>query len=240
MLKNNSKGLIVALVAFSAIAALVTFLLKEPPAPAETVVETPVEKTADAADAVPQAIEPAAALSGPEDRFIGKADAPVTIIEYASMTCSHCAHFVTTVLPDVKKRLIETGKAKLVYRDFPLDGVALKAAMAARCAAPDTYFNLVELIFSNQERWLSNKDPMDGLQQLTALTGMSAETFKACTNDAEMEKSIVAGVKAAQEKFDIKSTPTFIFNNGANIMPGGQSIEKFEEIVNTLMQEGKN
>jgi protein-disulfide isomerase len=195
----------------------------------------PVEDKNQNLLAAPQAltIDLAAAM---HDRVIGSASAPVTITEYASMTCSHCAHFATEILPQVKKLLIDTGRAKLIFRDFPLDQFAFKAAMMARCAPADKYFSLVEVIFNNQERWISNKDPLEGLAQLGALAGMDADLFKACTQNATLETAILNIMNDAQSRYDIKSTPTFVFNNGAVVLGGAQDAAKFEEIVNKLTQ----
>ncbi|MCE9508735.1 MAG: DsbA family protein [Alphaproteobacteria bacterium] len=183
--------------------------------------------------AAPQAltIDLAAAM---QDRVIGNASAPVTITEYASMTCPHCAHFATEILPQVKKLLIDTGRAKLIFRDFPLDNFALKAAMMARCVPADKYFSLVEVIFNNQERWISNKDPLEGLAQLGALAGMDADLFNACTQNKTLETAILNIMNDGQSRYDIKSTPTFVFNNGAEVLGGAQDAAKFEEIVNKL------
>lgn len=185
--------------------------------------------------------EPAALMidvaSAMKDRVIGNDNAPVTIIEYSSMTCPHCANFTTRQLPEVKKRLLETGKARLIFRDFPLDNSALKAAMMARCVPDDKYFGLVEVIFSNQDRWMTSKDPMEGLAQLGALAGMDGDLFKACTQNAELETAVLQGVKDAQSKYHIESTPTFIFNAGAETLGGEADADRFEAIVNKLTKE---
>ena len=111
-----------------------------------------------AAPAAPPAVAPAAADNvlavKPTDRVLGKPDAPITIVEYGSLSCPHCAHFATEVLPQLQKEWIDTGKAKLVFRDFPLDKMALRAEMVARCAPPDRYFGLIDLMFANQEKWV--------------------------------------------------------------------------------------
>lgn len=169
-----------------------------------------------------------------EDRVLGNADAPVTIIEYASMTCSHCAHFHNTILADVKKELIDTGKAKLIFRDFPLDQFAMKAAMMSRCADHGKYFDLTEVIFKNQERWIKSEDPLKSLEQLGTLAGMDVDYINACVNSAELEHGLLAKVQDAQSKYNIKSTPTFIFNDGAEQFSGAQDVSKFVEIVNKL------
>ena len=260
MLNKSSKSLIIALVLIVVIGALVLFLSKDATKTADQSPTIPVaaEQQAPAAEAPKMAeVAPAAAapvedknqnlLAAPQaltidlaaamhDRVIGSASAPVTITEYASMTCSHCAHFATEILPQVKKLLIDTGRAKLIFRDFPLDQFAFKAAMMARCAPADKYFSLVEVIFNNQERWISNKDPLEGLAQLGALAGMDADLFKACTQNATLETAILNIMNDAQSRYDIKSTPTFVFNNGAVVLGGAQDAAKFEEIVNKLTQ----
>lgn len=185
--------------------------------------------------AAPEAltIDLAAAM---RDRVIGDSNAPVTITEYASMSCSHCAEFATRILPEVKKRLIDTGKAKMIFRDFPLDNFALRAAMMARCAPPEQYFNLVETIFGNQSRWMSNKDPLEGLAQLGTLAGVDQDLFNACTQNKTLETAILNIMQSGQDKYNIKSTPSFIFNDGAAMLSGAQDAAKFEEIVNKLTQ----
>ena len=87
-----------------------------------------------------------------DDRILGKPEAPITIVEYASLTCPHCAHFANDVLPEIKKAWIDTGKARLVLRDFPLDEPALRAAMIARCAPPDRYYAFADTFFAAQEK----------------------------------------------------------------------------------------
>src|SRR5262245_61512941 len=96
----------------------------------------------------------------PGDHVLGDAKAPITLIEYASFTCPHCAHFHTQILPEIKKKWIDTGKVKLIYRDFPLDQVAAKAAQIAECAPSDRYFGVVDLIFRGQSQWAAAGDPI--------------------------------------------------------------------------------
>lgn len=169
-----------------------------------------------------------------KDRVLGNENAPVTIIEYASMTCPHCAHFATKVLPEVKKRLIDTGKAKLIFRDFPLDQFALKAAMMNRCISTEQYYNMVDVVFSNQDRWMRSKEPLESLAQLGALAGMDRDYFNACTSNKELETALLQGVQDAQKKYDLKATPTFIFNDGADKFTGAADADKFETTVNSL------
>ena len=171
------------------------------------------------------------------DRSMGKEDAPVTMIEYASLTCPHCAHFSNDLLPEVKRRLIDTGKVKLVFRDYPLDTFAMKASLMARCAEPEKYFDLIEVIFKNQERWAKSQDPVKGLIQLGALAGMSEDFIKACMANEEMQSGILARVQDAQKNYKLDSTPTFIFNNGAEKMSGDKEVKDFENVVNKLIRK---
>lgn len=158
-----------------------------------------------------------------QDHALGKEDAPVTIIEYASLTCPHCAHFNTNVLPEIQKQLIDTGKAKLYFRDFPLDGYALKASMMARCAPADKYHALISVIFSNQERWTKAEKVETGLSQLGVLAGMDPAYIESCLANEDLKKAIVTAMDTARKEFDIKQTPTFIF------MKDGKRMDTWDE-----------
>jgi protein-disulfide isomerase len=173
------------------------------------------------------------------DRVLGNEDAPVTIIEYASMTCPHCAHFHNELLAQVKRDVLDTGKAKLVMRDFPIDTVALRAAMMARCAPADKYFDLVEVIFKNQERWARSDDPLKALTQLGTLAGMSDDYIKACINNPELEAALLKRVKDAQTNFSVNATPTFVFNtqehDNVQSVVGPSTAEDITGVVNKLL-----
>lgn len=167
------------------------------------------------------------------DRVLGNPDAPVTIYEYASMTCSHCAAFHKFGLPTIKKELIETGKAKLIFRDFPLDNFAVKAAAMARCAPADKFYPLVSMIFAEQERWVKTAAPDEAVQKIGALAGMEPEYIKACMADEDLKKAMMASMQDAQKTYAIDSTPTFIFKKGDERMMEYQdftdAIKKAEE-----------
>jgi protein-disulfide isomerase len=143
------------------------------------------------------------------DRVLGKSDAPVTIIEYASLTCPHCAAFEQEKLPLIRKDWIDTGKVKLVYRDFPLDGAALLAATIARCAPEDQYFAFVGSLFESQSRWVLAQDPVDALKRVVRLGGMDGATVDKCRADTKLQDAIVAGAEAAKNDYGVESTPTF-------------------------------
>jgi len=162
------------------------------------------------------------------ERAIGREDAPVTIIEYASMTCDHCAGFHIQVLPEVKKDLIETGRARLVYRDMPWDKFALKAAKMARCAPADKYFGLVEEIFKTHDVWAHGPDPLAALKEMGKAAGMDDAYLQACLDNVDLETAIVTRQQEAIKAYDIKGTPTFVFmKDGAR----QEHFPEFEEIA---------
>jgi len=167
-----------------------------------------------------------------DDRILGNPDAPITIVEYASLTCPHCAHFTNEVLPELKKKWIDTGKAKLILRDYPLDEPALRAAMIARCAPPDRYYAFVDTFFGSQEKWVTARDYRDALARLVKLGGMSREEFDNCLKNTTLENKIVEGRLIASKELDVNSTPTF-FINGAKFT-GAPTVEEFDKALSGL------
>jgi protein-disulfide isomerase len=167
-----------------------------------------------------------------DDRILGNPDAPITIVEYASLTCPHCAHFTNDVLPELKKKWIDTGKAKLILRDYPLDEPALRAAMIARCAPPDRYYAFVDTFFGAQEKWVTARDYRDALARLVKLGGMSREEFDNCLKNTTLENKIVEGRLIASKELDVNSTPTF-FINGTKFT-GAPTVEEFDKALSGL------
>jgi protein-disulfide isomerase len=167
-----------------------------------------------------------------DDRILGNPEAPITIVEYASLTCPHCAHFANDVLPEIKKEWIDTGKAKLVLRDFPLDEPALRAAMIARCAAPDRYYAFADTFFAAQEKWVRSPDYREALARLAKLGGMGKEEFDTCLKNTELENKIVEGRLRATQELEVNSTPTF-FVNGSKLA-GAPTAEEFEKLLSSL------
>jgi len=147
-----------------------------------------------------------------DDRILCKADAPVTIIEYASLTCPHCAAFEKEILPKIKSEWIDTGKAKLVFRDFPLDGSALKAAIVARCAPPERFYGFIDILFAQQGSWGISPDPVPGITRIAKLGGMSEDQVQACLKDDALQNKILAVRLAAEQQYQVESTPTFFIN----------------------------
>ena len=168
-----------------------------------------------------------------EDNVLGRAGAPVTIVEYASFTCPHCAQFHSEILPDLKKAYIDTGKARLVFRDFPLDRAAFAASVVARCATAGRYFGIVDLLFREQPRWSGARDPMAALGRLATLAGISKKKLDACLKDEKIQKTVLQQRLTATQEFNITSTPTLIVN-GAKYH-GGLTLEQFRAVIDRAL-----
>ena len=171
------------------------------------------------------------------ERILGKADAPVTIIEYASMTCPHCAAFHAGLYPAIKKEYIETGKVKFIYRDFPLDRLALAAAMMARCAPKERYFPVVDIVYRTQQNWAKVADPAAALSQIGLLAGISKETYQACTSNKTVFDGVMKIRNDGDKKFKVQSTPTFIVNDKR--IDGHLSIERFSKVLDAELAKTK-
>jgi protein-disulfide isomerase len=171
----------------------------------------------------------------PQEQVLGDPDAPVTIIEYASLTCPHCAQFHTEVLPKLKERYIAPGKVRLIYRDFPLDQTALAAAALAHCAGPERYFSMLDVLFQTQSNWARDDDPIAALKRLGKLGGLTEEKMTACLADEELTDGILRERLAGQNEHDIGSTPTFIIDGKA--YPGSRDVEEFGELIDPLLDQ---
>jgi protein-disulfide isomerase len=165
-----------------------------------------------------------------KDITLGQLDAPNTIVEYASMTCSHCATFHTTVLPELEKKHIGTGQARLILREFPLDGLATAAFMLARCAGNDRYYPMVGALFETQQTWaVPGGDGKEKLLSIAKQAGFSKEKFDQCLADKELFNNIVETRKRAHEQFGVDSTPSF-FVNGKRLT-GEHQLKDFEALL---------
>ncbi|MBV8169464.1 MAG: DsbA family protein [Alphaproteobacteria bacterium] len=166
------------------------------------------------------------------DRVLGKADAPITIIEYASLTCPHCADFNKEIMPELKQRYVETGKAKIVFRDFPLDQMALRASMLARCAPADKYFAFIDVLFQQQGSWATAKDPMAALEQLGKLGGVPSDKFKTCMADQALADSVLTERLRGANEFKVEGTPTLYVNGKKIDTP--RTFADFDKILKPL------
>ena len=168
-----------------------------------------------------------------EDMVLGKADAPVTVIEYASMTCGHCAAFHANTYPEFKKRYVDTGKARYILREFPLDPLAAGAFMLARCAGKDRYFPLVETLFQQQRQWTVQK-PLEPLFAIVRQAGFTQQTFDACLRDQKMLDGIEWVRQRGSEKFKVESTPTFFING--KVFRGAMTIDEIAKAIDPLLK----
>ena len=182
-----------------------------PAAPVAAAQTNPSAATAPA----PEGTVDVAKLMAPQalpDIIIGKADAPVTIIEYASMTCSHCRDFHSETYPKIKADYLDTGKAKLILREFPFDPRALGAFMLARCAGDDKRTAMVDVLFDQQREWAGAENASAALLKIAQLAGMTQDQFAACLKDTDLQGKVVAVQAAGQNEFGVNATPTFFVN----------------------------
>ena len=178
--------------------------------------------------------QPPAAVE-PGEQVLGDPAAPVTIIEYASLTCPHCAEFHEQTLPGLRERYIDEGKVRLVYRDFPLDQRALDAAAVAHCAEPGDYFKFLGALFKNQASWANAQDHVAALVTLAKLGGLPEERVRACLADRALLDAILQERLAGQNEHDVRSTPSFVI--GGETYAGNRSVDDFAEIIEPLLPE---
>lgn len=166
------------------------------------------------------------------DVVIGKDDAKVTIYEYASLTCSHCATFHAKTWPALKQKYVDTGKVRFILREFPLDPLATAGFMLARCAGNDRYYAISDLLFAQQRTWAFTDKPVEALLGLMKQAGFTQETFESCLQN----KSVYDAVNAVRDrgaKLGVNSTPTFFVNG--QIQRGALTIEEFDKILAPLV-----
>ena len=203
------------------------------PAAAETPASTP--KTAQVAEVDAKALAP---RKEGDDMVMGADKAPVTIVEYASLTCPHCAHFNEETFPKLKAEYIDKGLVKYIYRDFPLDRMALTASKVARCAGPDRYFAFIDVFFRQQMNWAAGNDPDKitlNLKRLAKQGGMPDDIFDKCLNDKAVEDAVLAQSLKGEQEFKVNSTPTLIING--KLHPGALSFEELETVLKPLVKK---
>lgn len=169
---------------------------------------------------------------GLPDKVLGKADAPVTIVEYASMTCPHCARFHEVTLPEIKTKYIDTGKARLVMREFPFDPRAEAGFMLARCSG-DNYFPMVDVLFKQQDGWAAAQNARDALLRISRMAGFTQESFEKCLTDQKLLDDVRSVQKRGADEFGVKSTPTFFING--NKYAGALSVAEMSAIIDGML-----
>src|SRR4051812_32903712 len=168
------------------------------------------------------------------DMIQGSDTAPVTIVEYASLTCPHCREFAMKTFPELKKRYIDTGKVRYIFREFALNDVDLLAIVTVRCAPKERYFPLVETLYEKQDQWAVN-NPVPPLLGIAKQAGFTDESFKACASNQQ----VIEGVKTQRDagsKFGVSSTPTFFVNGEKH--SGDMSIEDLEKLIQPHLKAG--
>ena len=169
------------------------------------------------------------------DWVLGNKNAPILIIEYASLSCPHCAAFHTKTLPKIKEEYIDKGKVKLVFRDFPLNLPALQGSMVARCVGEDLHFKYLDALFSLQKSWVKPKDSEEYLFNIVKTGGISRTEFDNCLSNQKFEEQILNGQIQANKIFKIKTTPSFIING--KIIEGNKPIDTFRKIFDDILSE---
>lgn len=168
-----------------------------------------------------------------EDVFEGDENAPVTIVEYASMTCPHCANFHINTLPAIKEKYIETGKARIIMREFPFDPRSAAAFMLARCAPNDAYFPMVDVLFKQMNSWARAENARAPLENIAKLAGFTQESFEACLTDQQLLNDVNSVRERGQTEFGVNATPTF-FIDGKKYS-GALTVEQMSAIIDSLL-----
>jgi len=168
-----------------------------------------------------------------EERVLGDPNAPVTMIEYASYTCPHCADFHTKVLPQIKKDFVDTGKVKVIFRDFPFERVGATAALLSRCVDPSRYLGFNDLLMKQQSQWAASPNPVGSLLKLAKLAGLSQEKIDSCLANEKLLDEIVAVRKEAMDKHGFNSTPSFLINDEKVV--GSGEYERFKSIIESKL-----
>ena len=167
------------------------------------------------------------------EHILGDPEAPVTIIEYASMTCPHCKRFHEGPFKEIKKKYIDTGKAKLYFREFPFDPRAAAAFMLAACAPKERYFSMIDVLFKQQSVWARSDKVVAELQKISKLAGFTQESFEACLKNQELLDNVVAIQEKAQKEYKVDATPSF-FINGERYK-GAPTVEEMGKAIEALL-----
>ena len=172
-----------------------------------------------------------------DDFIIGNNNAPITIIEYASMSCNHCANFHNNTLPDLKKEYIDTGKVKYVFRDFPYNYPALLGSMVMRCIPSEVRYDYMNALYKLQNMWVVRENAItrQELYKIMQTGGMTKENFDTCLSNVDLENKILEEVMAAQSEFNIRSTPSFLING--DLLEGDKSIKVFRQILDKILSD---
>jgi len=165
---------------------------------------------------------------------LGDPGAPVTVVEYASFTCPHCASFHIGTFAKLKADYIDTGKVRFIYRDFPLDKASFQASILARCAGSQRFFAFIEVLYSQQQSWSRHADPLVALQTLAGLGGVSPAKYDACLKDRELGDGILSMRVEGEQRYGVISTPSFLVNGVKHV--GAITPSGFDVILKPLLE----
>lgn len=171
-----------------------------------------------------------------KERILGDPSAPIKISEHASLTCTHCGHFHKETFPAFKTAYIDTGKAYLVYSDFPLNAPALHASMAARCVPEDRYFDFIHDLFQEQDNWAYSKTYMNYLEAKAGEYGLRPAAFRQCVQSEELQTAILERMKAVQAQYNVNSTPSFVVNNQV-LISGALPYDQFDQAIKDALSK---
>ena len=172
-------------------------------------------------------------LEALDTKSIGEKDAPIKMIEFASLTCGHCAKFHNEVMPLIKEKYINTGKIFFTYKDFPLDKFALKASMIARCSGQEKFFSFLNVFYKKQKDWTRTKDPFKSLLKIAKVGGLKDEELKVCIGNKSIEDGLLKDRLKSSKKYNITATPTIYFNDEK--FEGDLSFEAIDLKIKTLL-----
>lgn len=174
--------------------------------------------------------------SAVRERILGNESAPIKMVEHSSFSCGHCGHFHRDIFGTFKEKYIDTGKVYLVFSDFPLNAPAMHASMVARCAPEDRYFDFVEKLFADQDKWAYEKNYTILLKNMASEFGVDAALFESCVNNDELQEALVNKIRAVQELYQVNATPSFVINN-QKVITGATNFEAFDKTFRQAVKD---
>ena len=233
MIKNK---ILMSSVAIVCLIAVVYFTFNEPTENKEELILYTMNDVNDSGSQVIQQMDSNIIDVSLEELTLGDPNAPITIIEYASMTCSHCAEFHNKTYPDLKKNHIDTGEVKFIFREFPLDKLAMATSMLARCVDNEISMAFIEILFKNRDRWIS-ENALNELKNFSKQAGLDSNEFDACLNNQQLLDDLIAGKEKGIEDYKINSTPSFIING--EVVSGNKPYSFFKSKIEEILAKYK-
>lgn len=233
MIKNK---ILISSVAIVCLLAVVYFTFNEPTENKEELILYTMNDVNDSGSQDIQQMDSNIIDVSLEELTLGDPNAPITIIEYASMTCSHCAEFHNKTYPDLKKNHIDTGEVKFIFREFPLDKLAMATSMLARCVDNEISMAFIEILFKNRDRWIS-ENALNELKNFSKQAGLDSNEFDACLNNQQLLDDLIAGKEKAIEDYKINSTPSFIING--EVVSGNKPYSFFKSKIEEILAKYK-